>query len=115
VSERLGRLESKVDDGFSAFDKRFEQVDKRFEQVDQRLEDINKNLADQRSQFQAMHEEHMATFRSLYDLMKMQGERMDRGFARLESKFDVRPTDHDAVLRDHARRLLILEGRARKA
>ena len=108
VDERLDRLEKKVDGGFSATETRFEQVDKRLERID-------KSLLDRRSQFQAMHEEHIETFRSLYDLMKAQGERMDAGFARLEAKFDARITDHDAVLKDHGRRLLILERRTTKA
>ena len=37
-SERLARLEERVDQGFSAMEARFEQIDKRFEQVDKRFE-----------------------------------------------------------------------------
>ena len=94
VDDRLDRLEVKVDQGFAALGERFEQVDERFKQIDKRFDE-------QRSQFQAMHEEHMQTFRSLYDLMKGHGERLDANSA-----------SNNAVLKNHERRLLILEGRA---
>ena len=126
---RFDGLEAKVDRGFAAVAERFEQVDKRFEQVDKRLEQVDRRFEQvdrrfdqvdrrfdqERSRSQTLHEELTGHFRHLYDLLKGQSERMDEGFARLDKKIDEKFAIHDAVLKDHSRRLLILEGRRPKA
>jgi hypothetical protein len=114
IEARLTGFETRVTKRFDAIDQRFEQVDQRFEQVDKRFEYSDQKLDAQQSHFDALFEEQRTQFQNLFDLIRAQDEGTTTRFERLEAEIRAERADLRSILKNHERRLVVLEDRVLK-
>jgi ABC-type transporter Mla subunit MlaD len=114
AAKRADQRFEQVDRRFEQVDQRFEQVDQRFERVDQRFERVDQEqretrilLEDMRATLQTVAEGVLANTEA-YRVLRLD---LDRQFEEIKTMHRLSYAEIDRRLRDHDRRLDILERR----
>ena len=107
VDERFDAIDQRfvqVDQRFDAVDQRFARVDERFDAVDQRFDGLEQQIKIQtealREDIQKAAEGYAATL-----------EQISRDLSGVRDSLSTKLGDHESALKDHARRLDVLEKR----
>ncbi|GMV23319.1 MAG: hypothetical protein AMXMBFR57_32680 [Acidimicrobiia bacterium] len=122
LAQRFDQLEQKMDAGFGQVERRFEQVDQRFEKVDQRFEKVEGELAEGRERDRGLearfdrlegqlHKQGLLLesmnndLKQTMEVVTVNREAMDRGFAEVMRKMDERVHPLELASRHFARQL----------
>jgi predicted nuclease with TOPRIM domain len=104
IEERLDRVEMKVD-----------RLETKFDRLQTNVDGLTSAFDSLRSRVEVLNESSVERFNNLYDLLKSQADRTDARFEQIHRTMQAGITSTNAMLQNHERRLVVLEGRRKKA